>query len=105
MEPRTLASRILALFRRPGLDADLDQELRSHLEMAVERRLRQGVSPEQARRQALLDLGGLEQTKQIYREQRGFPMIDTSLQDLLIGLRSLGRKPGFFILAFRCLTI
>src|SRR5229473_2970570 len=105
MEPRTLASRILALFRRPGLDADLDQELRSHLEMAVERKLRQGVSPEQARRQALLDLGGLEQTKQIYREQRGLPMIDTALQDLRFGFRMLRRNPGFTLLAILCLTL
>ena len=105
MEPRTLAARILALFRRPGLDADLDQELRSHLEMAVERKLRQGVSPEQARRQALLDLGGLEQTKQIYREQRGLPMIDTALQDLRFGFRMLRRNPGFTLLAILCLTL
>src|SRR5713101_2962754 len=105
MEPRTLASRILALFRRPGLDADLDQALRSHLEMAVERKLRQGVSPEQARRQALLDLGGLEQTKQIYREQRGLPMIDTALQDLRFGFRMLRRSPGFSVLAMLCLTL
>ncbi len=73
MEPRTLAARILALFRKRGLDADLEQELRSHLEMAVERTLRQGLGPEQARRQALLDLGGVEQTKQAYRERRGLP--------------------------------
>src|SRR6266852_2224911 len=105
MEPRTLASRILALFRKRDLDADLDQELRSHLEMAVERKLRQGVSPEQARRQALLDLGGLEQTKQNYREQRGLPMIDTALQDLRFGFRMLRRNPGFTLLAILCLTL
>src|SRR5258707_8035873 len=105
MEPRTRASRILALFRKRDLDADLEQELRSHLEMAVERKLRQGVSPEQARRQALLDLGGLEQTKQIYREQRGLPMIDTALQDLRFGFRMLRRNPGFSLLAILCLTL
>src|SRR5258707_7115763 len=105
MEPRTRASRILALFRKRDLDADLEQELRSHLEMAVERKLRQGVSPEQARRQALLDLGGLEQTKQIYREQRGLPMIDTALQDLRFGFRILRRNPGFSLLAILCLTL
>ncbi len=105
MEPRTLAARILALFRRRGLDADLEQELRSHLEMAVERNLRQGMNPEQARRQALLDLGGVEQTKQAYREQRGLPMIDTALQDLRFGFRMLRRSPGFSILAILCLTL
>jgi putative ABC transport system permease protein len=105
MDSRTLASRILALFRRRGLDADLDQELRSHLEMAVERNLRQGMNPQQARRQALLDLGGVEQTKQVYRQQRGLPMIETALQDLRIGFRMLRRSPGFSALAILCLTL
>src|ERR1700681_3179030 len=105
MEPRTLAARLVALFRRRGLDVDLDQELRAHLEMAVERNLHQGMHPEQARREALLDLGGFEQTKQAYREQRGLPMIETALQDLRFGLRMLRRSPGFSALAILCLRL
>ena len=105
MEPRTLVARLVALFRRRGLDVDLDQELRAHLEMAIERNLHQGMNPEQARRQALLDLGGLEQTKQDYREQRGLPMIETALQDLRFGFRMLRRSPGFSALAILCLTL
>src|SRR5713101_6024691 len=98
-------NRLAALFRRRHLEDDLDAELRSHLEIAIERNLRRGMGPEQARRQALLDLGGLEQTKQIYREQRGLPMIETTLQDLRFGLRMLRRSPGFSILAILCLTL
>ncbi len=105
MEPRTLAARLFALFRWRGLDIDLDAELRSHLEMACERNLRQGMNSEEARRQALLDLGGFEQTKQVYREQRGLPMIETALQDLRFGLRMLRRSPGFSALAILCLTL
>ena len=90
MELRTMAARLFAFFRRRGLDVALDDELRSHLEMAFERNLQQGMNPEEARRQALLDLGGVEQTKQAYREQRGLPMIETALQDLRFGLRSHG---------------
>src|SRR6267154_3869294 len=105
MDPRTRAARFLALFRGRGLDVDLDQELRAHLEMAVERNLRQGLEPEQARRQAFLDLGGMEQTKQDYREQRGLPMIETALQDLRFGFRMLRRSPGFSALAILCLTL
>jgi hypothetical protein len=98
-------NRFAALFRRRRLDDDLDEELRSHLELAVERNLRQGTSKEQARRPALLDFGGIEQTKERYRDQRGLPVIDTALQDLRFGFRMLGRSPGFSILAIVCLTL
>ncbi len=102
---RTLVHRLAALFRRRHLEDDLDAELRSHLEIAIERNLRRGMGPEQARREALLDLGGVEQTKEIYREQRGLPMIETALQDLRFGFRMLRRSPGFSSLAILCLTL
>src|SRR5271169_4749485 len=102
---RIYINRLAALFRRRRLDDDLDDELRSHLEMAVERNLRRGMSEEQARRRALLDLGGIEQTKERYRDQRGLPVIDTAIQDLRFGFRILRRSPGFSILAILCLTL
>ena len=95
---RSLTARFLALFRRDRLDRDLDAELRSHLDMAIERNLKQGMSVEQARREAVLGFGGLEQTKQIYRERRGLPFFETALQDLRFGLRMLRRNPGFTVL-------
>jgi len=98
-------NRLAALFRWRRLEDDLDAELRSHLEIAIERNLRRGMGPEQARREALLDLGGVEQTKEIYREHRGLPMIETALQDLRIGFRMLRRSPGFSSLAILCLTL
>src|SRR5260370_8313550 len=90
---RTLVHRLAALFRRRHLEDDLDAELRSHLEIAIERNLRRGMGPEQARREALLDLGGVEQTKEIYLEQRGHPMIQTPLQDLRFSFRILPPHP------------
>jgi putative ABC transport system permease protein len=102
---RTLAARFLALFRMRRLDEDLEEELRSHLEMAIVRNLGQGMSDEEARREALLNLGGVEQTKQIYRERRGLPIIETALQDLRFGFRMLRRTPGFSLLAILCLTL
>jgi predicted permease len=92
---RTLAARFLALFRRRSLDRDLEAELRSHVEMAIERNLGQGMGVGQARREALLGFGGLEQTKQTYRERRGLPFLETSLQDLLFAARMLRKSPGF----------
>ena len=102
---RTLASRILAVFRPPRLEADFDEELRSHIAMATELNLRRGMSPEHARREALLSFGGVEQTRQACREERRLPMIDTVPQDLRFGFRMLRRSPGFAILAILCLTI
>src|SRR6266436_552101 len=102
---RTLFQRLAALFRRRRLENDLDDELRSHLEMAVELNLRKGMSAEDARREALKSFGGVEQTKESYRDQRGLPMIDTTLQDLRFGFRILRRSPGFSLLAILCLTL
>jgi putative ABC transport system permease protein len=100
-----LNRRIAALFSRRRLEQDFDEELRSHLEMAVERNLRRGMNGEEARRAALVDLGGVERTKEIYRDQRGVPMVENFVQDLRFGLRMLPRSPGFSILAILCLTL
>src|SRR5260370_40769118 len=102
---RIFVHRLAALFRRRRLEDDLDDELRSHLEMAVELNLSKGMSPEDARREALRGFGGVEQTKELYRDQRGLPMLETTLQDLRFGLRLLRRSPGFSILAILCLTL
>ncbi len=102
---RTFVQRFTGLFRRSRLERDLDAELRSHLEMAVEMNLQKGLSAEDARREALRSFGGVEQTRELYRDQRGLPVIETTLQDLRFALRMLGRNPGFSILAILCLTL
>src|SRR2546425_8281092 len=102
---RVFIHRLAALFRRRHLEDDLDAELRSHLEMAVELNLRKGMATEDARREALRGFGGIDQIKEIYREQRGLPMIETTLQDLRFGFRMLRRSPGFSILAILCLIL
>src|SRR3984893_8517116 len=102
---RIILQRLAALLRRRGLEDELEEELRSHLEMSIEFNLRKGMSPSDARREALRSCGGVEQTKEIYRDQRGIPMIETTLRDLRFGLRMLRRSPGFSILAILCLTL
>jgi predicted permease len=102
---RTFLHRIAALFRRGHLEDDLNTELLSHLEMAVELNLHKGMSPADARREALRSFGGVEQAKELYRDQRGLPMIETTLQDLRFGLRMLRRSPGFSVLAILCLAL
>src|SRR6266571_2609925 len=102
---RVSVHRLIAFFRRRRLEDDLDEELRSHMEMAIELNLRKGMTAEDARREALRSLGGVEQTKEIYRDQRGLPLIETTLQDLRFGFRMLRRSPGFSALAILCLTL
>src|SRR6202165_1760006 len=102
---RVFVHRLAALFRRRRLEDDLDAELRSHLEMAVEQNLRKGMIAEDARRDALRSFRGVDQTKENYRDQRGLPMIETTFQDLRFGFRMLRRSPGFSILAILCLTL
>ncbi|HKN75596.1 MAG TPA: ABC transporter permease [Candidatus Acidoferrum sp.] len=102
---KTLIRRVAGLFRGHHLDEELDAEVRSHLEMAVDANLGKGLSAEEAKREALRTFGGVEQSKELYREQRGLPMIETILQDLRFGLRMLRRSPGFSALAILCLTL
>jgi predicted permease len=102
---RIFMQRLAGVFRRGRLESDLDAELRSHLEMAVEMNLLKGMTDKEARREALRSFGGVEQTKELYREQRGLPMIETTVQDLRFGLRILRRSPGFSALAILCLTL
>src|ERR1700719_2768424 len=94
---RVFLERLAGLFRGRRLEEDLAAEVRSHLELAVETNLRRGMSAEKARSEARRSFGGLEQTKELYREQRGLPMIESTLQDLRFGLRMLVRSPGFSI--------
>lgn len=102
---RTFVQRLAALFRRRRFEDDLDEELRSHLEMAIELNVRKGMSAAEARREALRSFGGVERTKEMCREQRGLPMIETAWQDLRFGFRILRRSPGFSLLAILCLTL
>src|SRR5580704_685712 len=102
---RTFVHRLGALFHRQRLEDELDEELRSHLEMAIELNMRKGMSAADARREAFVGFGGVEQTKEMCRDQRGLPMIETTWQDLRFGFRILRRSPGFSLLAILCLTL
>src|SRR5260370_38185132 len=96
---RTFVKRLTALFRRRRLEDDLDEELRSHLEMAIELNVRKGMSAADARQEALRSFGGVERTKEMYRDQRGLPMIEAAWQELRFGFRALGPSPGLTLLA------
>lgn len=92
---RAWFSRLGGLFGKRRREREFSAEMESHLQLHIEDNLRAGVTPEQARRDALLKLGGLEQTRENYRERRGLPFLETSVRDLHFAARVLRKNPGF----------
>jgi predicted permease len=92
---RVLAWRVRGLFDRNRLDDDLDEELHSHLDMLVEENVRQGMSLKEALYAARRSFGGLQQTREAYRDQRGLPIVETLIQDVRYGFRMLRKNPVF----------
>jgi predicted permease len=95
----------LRLLRAPRSDGEFQDELASHIAMHTEDGVRAGLCPEEARHQALIRLGGVEQTRQAYRERRTLPWIEALLQDVRFGVRMMARNNGFSAVAIVTLAI
>lgn len=96
--------RVAGLFPNARIQRDFDEELQSHLQMHIEDNLRSGMTPEEARRNALIRLGP-ESTAQAYRERGTLPFIENLLQDIRFAIRQLKRNPGFTFTAVLMLSL
>jgi predicted permease len=102
---RIFFHRLRGMIFKRWLEQDLEEEIRSHLEMQIDENLRQGMNSEEARQAALSKFGGVEQVKEVYRERRSLPLVESILQDLRSAVRTLKKSPGFTIVTTLILAL
>ena len=90
-----MRSRLKNLFKKEMVERQLEDELHAFVEMATDEKVEAGVSPSEARRTTLAELGGVEQVKQAVRDRRAGTTFETLWSDARFGWRRLLRNPGF----------
>ncbi|HJT27217.1 MAG TPA: ABC transporter permease [Pyrinomonadaceae bacterium] len=99
MKLRAWLLRCKGLFLKDARERELADELESHVQMHIDDNIRAGMSPQEARRVAMMKLGGVDQTKEAYRDRAGIPFLENAVQDLRFTLRQLRKNPAFTVTA------
>ena len=97
--------RLWGTFRKTPEDAEMEEELRLHVEMVADELQRRGLPPAAALRQARLQAGGVAQAMEQRRDQRGLPWLEDVIQDARFGARTMRRSPMFTAVAVLTLTL
>ena len=104
-----MSSRILSFFRnlvhKNKAEQALDDELRSSVELLTQEKMKDGLSPSEARRQALIELGGIEQVKEEVRAARAGRVLEDFVRDVRFAFRTLAKSPGFTTVAVTILAL
>src|SRR5262245_43649778 len=100
-----LLSRIRSLFVRPRLDRQLEDQLDAHIAFATEDNIQKGMTPEAARREALLKLGSRDLARELHSEARGLPFLENLARDAAYGTRQLRRNPLVTLTAVLTLAV
>jgi len=102
---RRAFARLRSFASKPPLDAELEAEIAAHIELATQLNIERGLTPIEARRQALVRFGGMDLVKDQHREARGIMKLDILLQDFRYTIRSLSRDRGFTLIAILLLAL
>src|SRR5262245_46542151 len=102
---RALAIRLAGALQPGRRDREFRDELESHLELHIDDNIRAGMTPAEARRAAILRLGGVVQTHERYRDRARLPVVDAAVQDMVYGVRTLRKNPAFALTAILTLAL